>query len=299
VPSDEYVDTRARLEPDPAIMNARSLVERRRAIEAAMAELPIADGTAVSHTVADGIGLDLCTRVGVDDDPWILYFHAGGYRLCSARSYRSHGSFLAVACRAKVLLVDYRLAPEHPFPAALTDGLGAYRWLLDEGVSPSLVVVGGDSAGGGLAASLLLASKAGGLPIPAGAMCMSPWVDLTNSSPTYESNAATDAVFPKAVADEARDQYLQGADPINPLASPVYGDWVGLPPMLIVNSSAEALAGDAELLCRAARDAGVRVDHVVLDEMHHGWQTDYPAYPEAVAAVEEMAAFVRRVVPPE
>lgn len=293
--SHEYIEHRRLLQPDPAVVNARSLQERRSAIEAAMAKLPIAGGVDVQHLDAGGVGIERCARADADDDPWIVYLHAGGFRLCTAASYRSHGSFLASACEANVLLVDYRLAPEHPFPAALDDALSAYRWLLNQGVSPSRVVVAGDSAGGGLTASLLLASKSEGLALPAGAVCLSPWVDLTNTASSYDSNSA-DAIFTRPIANEARDQYLQGSDPTNPLASPVYGEWDGMCPMLIINSNSEGLADDGELLSRAVRDAGVDVDHVVVDGMHHGWQTDYPAYPEAVEAVNHMAAFVQRVV---
>jgi monoterpene epsilon-lactone hydrolase len=193
-------------------------------------------------------------------------------------------------------VVDYRLAPENPFPAGLDDGLAAYRWVLEKGVPSTRIVIAGDSAGGGITASLLLAAKQNGLALPAGGMCLSPWVDLTNTASSYTSNAASDVMFGKASADEAAALYLQGHDPRDPLVSPVFGNWAGGSPMLVINGSIESLYDDADRLTEVAKAAGVDVEHTVYPGMPHVWQTSYPAFPEAVTAVEQMAAFMARVV---
>lgn len=271
-----------------------TLEDRRAQMEAAMGGLPLAEGTVAEEIDAGGVRIVACRREGAEDDPVLLYFHGGGYRLGSARSYRAYGSNLARACSLQVLLVDYRLAPECPFPAAVEDALHAYGWALERH-EPGTVVVGGDSAGGGLAAALLLASRDEGLPAAAGAACLSPWADLTNTAASFLRCSDTDALFSKAAAEEAALLYLQGADPTQPLASPVYGNWTGLPPLLVQASEDEVLADDASTLAAVAEKAGVAVELHLYPGMPHVWQLSYPAFPEAVQAVEELGNFVRRV----
>lgn len=295
MPSAEFAEFQQRMAAAPVPPPPASIHELRDRIEGAMGDLPLAEGTAAEALDANGVAAIVCTRAGGESDPWLVYFHGGGYRICSARAYRAHGSQLATACQARVLLVDYRLAPEHPFPAAVEDAVAAYRWLLDQGVDPGRVVAGGDSAGGGLTAALLLAAKRDGLPVPAGGILLSGWLDLTNEADSYERNAATDTMFPKSSADEAAALYLQGQDPRDPLASPVFGDWTGMPPLLVLNGSIESLYDDSVRITETARAAGVDVTHTVYEGMPHVWQTNYPAFPEAVQAVEEMAAFIERV----
>jgi monoterpene epsilon-lactone hydrolase len=298
MPSAEFVEFQKAAAARPVPPPPADLQELRDRIEGAMANLPLAEGTSSSEVDAGGVAAQLCVRDAddADNDPWLVYFHGGGFRLCSARSYRAHGSQLAKACRAKVLVVEYRLAPEHPFPAAVDDALAAYRWVLAQGVPATRVVIGGDSAGGGITAALLLGAKQNGLPLPAGGMCLSPWVDLTVTASSYTSNSSTDVLFGKASADEAAALYLQGHDPRDPLASPVFGLWSGMSPLLIINGSIETLYDDAERLAEAASAAGVEVEHTVYSGMPHVWQTSYPAFPEAVRAVDQMAAFIARVV---
>ena len=295
MPSAEFVAFQERLAAAPVPPPPASIEELRARIEGAMAGLPLADGITAEAVDANGVPGIVCTRAGGDDDPWLVYFHGGGYRICSALAYRAHGSQLAAACRARVLLVDYRLAPENPFPAAVEDAVAAYRWVLDRGVAPSRVVFAGDSAGGGLSAALLLAARDAGLPLPAGAIVLSGWVDLTNTAGTYTANAETDRLFSLASAEEAAGLYLQGQDPRHPHASPLFGDWAGMPPLLVMNGSVEVLHDDSVGLVAAARAAGVTVTHTVYPDMPHVWQTHYPAFPEAVAAVEEMAGFIAAV----
>jgi monoterpene epsilon-lactone hydrolase len=295
MPSAEFVEFQQKMAAAPVPPPPGSIQELRERIEHAMGNLPLAAGTSAEEVDAGGVPSILCTRDGGEADPWLIYFHGGGYRICSARAYRAHGSQLAAACRARVLLVDYRLAPEDPFPAAVEDAVHAYRWVLDQGVDAGRIVAGGDSAGGGLTAALLLAARTQGLPFPAGGILLSGWLDLTNEAESYARNAATDTLFPKASADEAAALYLQGHDPRDPLASPVFGDWSGMPPLLVLNGSIESLFDDSVRITETARAAGVDVTHTVYEDMPHVWQTTYPAFPEAVQAVDEMAAFIARV----
>ena len=263
-----------------------------------MSRLPLADGVTATAHDAGGVEVISCIRQESSEDPSLLYFHGGGYRLGSAASYRAYGSHLARACSARVLLVDYRLAPEHPFPAAVDDALVAYRWVLGQQPSPRRIVVGGDSAGGGLAAALALRTRDEGMPLPAGVICLSPWADLTNTAGSYTRCAESDALFSKLSADEAAGLYLDGADPAHPLASPLRGDWRGLPPLFIQASECEVLTDDATGLASNARGAGVDVELRLYADMPHVWQVHYPIFPEAVQAVDQVGAFIARVTSP-
>ena len=235
----------------------------------------------------------VCRPDGVTDEaPVLVYLHGGGFRMASALAYRAFGSHLAKAIGGRVVLVDYRLAPENPFPAALDDTEAVYRGVLAAGTPASKVAVAGDSAGGGLTASLALRTLANG-PTPAALICSSPVSDLTASGASYETNAATDKLWSKTSAGEVAELYLAGHDPTDPDASPLFGSWEGAPPLLIQVGSIETLLDDSRRLAEVAGSSDVDVTIHVYDDMPHVWQMSYPAFPEAVEAVEELAAFVR------
>lgn len=229
-----------------------------------------------------------------DNAPIVLYFHGGGFRIASALAYRSYGSHLAAVLGARVLLVEYRLAPEHKFPKAVDDCFAVWESLLAEGIDTGRIVIAGDSAGGGLAASVTMHALADGV-LPAGVICCSPWVDLTITADTYDTNAESDKLFSRTSAEEAAPAYLGGADPMNPIASPLFGDWDGAPPLLILVGDAEVLLDDSRKLAEVAKAAGVDVTLSIYPEMPHIWTMSYPAFPEAVEGVTEMAEFVARV----
>jgi len=277
---------------------SREFQEIREGIDAEMGRLPLAEGTEARHVDAGGVPAILCERTGGAHDPFLVYFHGGGYCIASALAYRSFGSHLAKVCRARVLLVDYRLAPEHPFPAAVEDAFAAYRWVLDQGVQPSQVVIGGDSAGGGITAAVLLAARGRSLPLPAGGVCLSPWVDLTNSAASYRTHARSDPSFSKASAENYTAQYLPHGNVTDPLASPVFGDWVGSPSLLVLVSDAEVLHDDATRLADVARAAGAEVEYHEYSSVPHVWPFFYPSWPESQRALEQIAAFVTRVTHP-
>lgn len=293
--SPEFHALQERLASQPPPPPPADLDEQRARIDTSMAALPLAEGSEAEEVEAGGVPSIWVRPVGAGPDtPVIVYLHGGGFRLASAVAYRSYGSHLAAATGARVLLVDYGLAPEHPFPEGLEDVVSAYRWVLAEGTPAGKVVLAGDSAGGNLAAAAVLALKERSLPLPAGAVCCSPWVDLTNGADTYRTRADVDRLFSLASATEAAELYLGGGDPRRPLVSPVFGDWSGAPPLLIQVGDAEVLLDDAARLAEAARAAGVEVAHHVYPEMPHIWQMSYPAFPEAVDAVAEIAGFVAR-----
>jgi len=276
--------------PPPA-----DIVEQRSRIDEAMAQLPLAEGTVAEPFVRSGVPGIECRPVDVAEDaPILLYFHGGGFRIASALAYRSYGSHLAAVLGARVLLVEYRLAPENKFPKAVDDCFAVWESLLAEGIDTGRIVIAGDSAGGGLAASVTMHALADGV-LPAGVICCSPWVDLTITAATYDTNAESDKLFSRTSAEEAAPAYLGGADPVNPIASPLFGDWDGAPPLLILVGDAEVLLDDSRKLADVAKAGGVDVTLRVYPEMPHIWTMSYPAYPEAVEGVTEMAEFVARV----
>ena len=207
------------------------VVDARRSMEQMLAGAPTADGTTVEEAVVGGRP-SLWIRPPGDDGGVVLYLHGGGYRIGSAACYRGFGSHLAAAVGASVVVIDYRLAPEDPFPAAVDDALAAYRWLLDAGTPPSRIAIAGDSAGGGLTVATLLAARDAGLPQPAAAACISPWADLTITAyPTtgVRRQIRTSARFTR---HRLRLRIRNGGnEPTNLLASPALADLSGLAPV--------------------------------------------------------------------
>jgi acetyl esterase/lipase len=291
--SEEYQAFQKTMAERPVPPPPANLQELRERIDTNSGGLPVAEGVDAQPMELGGVPCIVCTPEGVgDDDPVLVYLHGGGFRMASALAYRSFGSNVAKVMGGRVVLVDYRLAPENPFPAALDDTEAVYRALLDGGARPEQIAVAGDSAGGGLTASLAVRTLAQG-PTPAALICASPVSDLTASSESYDTNASTDMLWSKTSAGEVAELYLAGHDATDPEASPLFGSWAGAPPLLIQVGSIETLLDDSRRLAEVAEAAGVDVTLHVYDDMPHVWQMAYPAYPEAVEAVEEMAAFVR------
>jgi epsilon-lactone hydrolase len=233
----------------------------------------------------------------------LVYFHGGGFRLGTAAMSAAFGARLADAAGVRVIAVEYALAPEQPFPAALHDAAAAYEAALARWREP--VLVGGDSAGGGLAAALtaaVLRAQAPGNTIaaPSGLILLSPWLDLTVGAPSYESRAATDPLFSRARAIEAAELYLQGWDPCDPLASPLFAELEGFPSTLLFAAAGEVLVDDAIGLAGRLAAAGVTVHTHLVAGMQHVWPTIAPDHPESGRAVAEIARFVHdRVGVPE
>jgi acetyl esterase/lipase len=227
-------------------------------------------------------------------DHVVLYFHGGAYNYGAPSHYRDFIWRIAAAARARVLCIDYRLAPEHPFPAALDDAVAAYRWLLGGGAAPARVAIMGDSAGGGLVFGTLLRLRDEGVPLPAAAVALSPWTDLALTGPSLAGNAAADPMLKAEQAPALARHYLGGADPRHPYASPLYGDPAGLPPSLIQVGSDEILRDDAVRMADRLRAAGCRVELEVWPRMPHVWQLFARVLPEGRRAIARIGDFLRR-----
>ncbi|QSN61582.1 alpha/beta hydrolase [Caballeronia sp. M1242] len=224
----------------------------------------------------------------------ILYLHGGGYYFCSPRSHRAISFGLAVRAQANVFSLDYRLAPEHRFPAAVDDAVAAYRALLAD-AAPQTIVIAGDSAGGGLALATLLALRDAGDALPAGAVLFSPWTDLTGSGASMMSNEGRDPMFHAAVFPKVAAQYLGDADAAHPHASPLFGHYDGLPPLLIQAADTELLLDDSTRVAKKARAAGVRVDLEIWRNVPHIFPIWAPFMPEARQALAHAARFIEDV----
>lgn len=224
--------------------------------------------------------------------PVLLYLHGGGYVMGSPAMERGFIASIAVAAGAPdVFSADYRLAPEHVFPAAVDDAVAAYLGMLDGGVDPRRLVVVGDSAGGGLALALLVSLRDADHPLPAGAVLFSPWVDLTNGADTLLSNAATD--YLPAMHLRAAVEYLGDADPTTPTASPLYADLSGLPPLLVLAGGREMILADSTRLAERARSLGVDVELAVEPDMFHVWPVVVPNHPASLGAIDRAGRWIR------
>lgn len=224
----------------------------------------------------------------------IFYLHGGGYVFGSAKSHRAVTFALAAASQADVFSLNYRMAPEHPFPAAVDDALNAYRWLLDQAREPQRIIVAGDSAGGGLALALMLAARDHGLQMPAGAVLYSPWTDLATCGASLSDNEKTDVMFKKIYIVEGAKKYLAGANPQAPLASPLYADLAGLPPILTFASDSEVLYSDSVRLHERLNAAGVSSQFIIEKGLAHVWPIFVGKMPEADRSVAQSAEFIAK-----
>ena len=272
------------------------LAARRDAIAAAPAAART-PGVEVTRSEYGGVSCVVCTPARAPHLPrtprprhTIVHFHGGGYRLGSPEQSTPFATRLAAATGSRVVAVRYRLAPEHPFPAALLDATAAYGAVLDD--APDGVIAAGESAGGGLAAALTLACVAAGVAVPRALLLLSPWLDLTVSAGTYAANAATDQLFSAASAAEAAAMYLQGHDPRDPLASPGFGDVAAFPPTAVFAATGEVLLDDALTLVHRLAVAGVEVRAVLRPGVAHAWPAIFPDEPAGVHALAEIAELV-------
>jgi acetyl esterase/lipase len=224
----------------------------------------------------------------------MLYLHGGGYVIGSITTHRELAGRLSRAAAARVLIIDYRLAPEHPYPAAVEDATTAYRWLLQNGAMPARTVIAGDSAGGGLTVATLLALRDAGEPLPAAGVCLSPWTDMEGIGESMRTKAGVDPIVQRAGLLHFADLYLHGADPRSPLAAPLYANLQGLPPLLIQVGTRETLLDDATRLATRAQAEGVEVTLEPWEDMIHVWQLFAPLLPEGQQAIERIGEYVRQ-----
>jgi len=258
--------------------------------------VPTAEPTGVSYEEADADGVPAlwCIPAGAAADRVLLYLHGGGFVVGSIATHRKIAGHLAKAVGVRALVIDYRRAPEHPFPAQIEDAVTAYRWLLTQGIEPGHIATTGDSAGGNLAISLVVKVRDDGLPLPAAILPMSPWLDMEHLGKTLESNAATDALVSTEILQGMSGMFLgESGSPTHPLANPLHADLEGLPPMYIAVGGHETLQDNAERFTELARLAGVDVTLEVVPEMQHVFTFSAGRAPEADATITAMAVWVR------
>lgn len=224
----------------------------------------------------------------------VLYLHGGGYFFCSPRTHRPVTTALARQLGGRTLALQYRLAPEHPYPAALDDAVTAYRWLLDHGTSPGHIAIAGDSAGGGLALTTLVALRDRRLPLPSACVLFSPWTDMAATGASLDVNDANCAMFSAAGIRAARHLYVGDNCPYNPLISPLYADLSGLPPILLHVSDNEVLLDDSTRLAERAREHGVAMEFKVWVDQPHTWQLFHRLIPEGRQSLQEASDFLAR-----
>lgn len=269
-------------------------VAKERADTEAMAKLfGRFHGVECTPVMANGVPAEWISPSGSTSQHCILYLHGGTFFAGSINSHRSLAANIAIAADSRLLLIDYRLAPEHPFPAGPQDVLTVYQWLLDNGTPAKNIVVAGDSAGGTLAVGLLVSLRDAGIPLPAAAVCLSPALDLTFSGDTWKTNARADVMLDLQKEKIGVQYYLQGTDPKTPLASPLYySDFRGLPPILIQVGSRETLLADSTSFTEKANAAGVDVNLEIWEGMQHEWQFAVGMLPEARRAVKRIGEFI-------
>jgi len=288
---------------DPEIIALRDVIAkrvrsddiaaRRRDIDARGRQYKLPADVGVEPVSANGVKAEWTTTPDADRAKAILYLHGGGYVIGSLDSHRHVAAEAGRAARARTLAIDYRLAPEHPFPAAVEDALAAYRFLLAGGVKPGGITIAGDSAGGGLVVAAMLAIRDAGLARPACGWAISPWVDMEAIGGSMTTKAASDPTVQRVgILDMAR-HYLGGADPRAPLAAPIYGDLRGLSPLLIQVGAAETLLDDAIRLAQVAGAADVAVDLQIWPEMIHVWHLYFPELSAGRRAIGAGGEFAR------
>ena len=244
---------------------------------------------------AGGVGGEWISPADTPLDKAILYFHGGGFRIGSVESHRDLIAQIARASGCRVLAINYRLAPEYRFPAALDDALTSYGWMLGQGLQPGSIAFAGDSAGGNLVLAAMLALRERGLPLPVAAMLMSPWTDLAATGTSYVSRAEADPIHQRPMILALAKNYLGGqGDPCDPLVSPLYADLAGLPPLLIQVGDRETVLDDSVMFADLARGAGVDVHLEVWDGMIHVFQMFGAELAEAHQAIASIAQFLNR-----
>ncbi len=273
--------------PKPA-----DLAEMRRGIDARGLANKLPDDVTVEPVTAAGVAAEWTTTPNAAANRAILYVHGGGYVIGSLDSHRHTVAEIGRAAAARVLALDYRMAPEHPFPAAVEDTVAAYRFLLAQGFAPGHIAIAGDSAGGGLVVAAMLAIRDAKLPQPACGWAISPWIDMEATGASMTTKSAEDPTVQKAGLDFMAKTYLAGADPKNPLAAPLHANFTGLAPLLIQVGAAETLLDDATRLASLAGAANVAVTLEIWPEMIHVWHNNHPVLAAARKAINNGGIFI-------
>jgi acetyl esterase/lipase len=286
----ELIALRAMLAARPPITD---LHERRRAFDTNAQTFPVGADVVVGPTDAGGVRAEWTTTPEANPDHVVLYLHGGGYVFGSIESHRHLAVEVGRTARARVLALDYRLAPEHPFPAPVEDAVAAYRHLLAQGFAARNISLAGDSAGGGLVVAAMVAIRDAGLPQPACGWCISPWVDMEAIGASMDAKAHTDPTVQRETIQDIARTYLAGADPRSPLAAPLYADLRGIAPLFIQVGAAETLLDDAVRLAGVAGHADVPVRLDIWPEMIHVWHLFHPLLGAGKRAIDAGGSFLR------
>jgi len=265
-------------------------VLRRELDNMAMAANPLPADISTQDVDVDGVSGTWFEAPGVDSDRIILYIHGGGYMWGSPRSHGELISRISRVAKARCLGIDYRLSPEYGFPTPIDDMITAYRWLIHQGVSPSHIVLTGDSAGAGLVLAVIAVLRDGGDPLPAAGVCVSPWTDLAMTGGSIDS--VDDPLVTRKGLEMLARSYLQGADPKSPMASPLYADYRSFPSLLIQAGTRELLLDDSVRVAEKAKDAGVDVTLEKYEGVVHLWHWFGPNIPESIRSVARIGEFI-------
>ena len=257
--------------------------------------IPLPENTKFKRILAGDVYAEWITCGDVDKDKTFMFIHGGGYYRGSIAATRATVARISAEAKVRCLSIEYRLAPEHPFPAAIDDTYTAYNWLIKEGLNPKNIIVSGQSAGGGLCLALLLKIKENNNIQPKGAVALSPWTDLSQSGKTMITNANIDPVISKKYLDRMANLYLYKTSSNTPLASPLYGDLTGLPPMLVQVGSAETMLDDSKRFIEKAKEAKVDVEIEVWKDMFHGWHGSAHILKDAEKAIKSIGLFCRKL----
>jgi epsilon-lactone hydrolase len=279
--------------PVVAEIRQKPLAEQRALFDARMEAVPFADGCTMESLDLAGICAEKISHRDATPGKALLYLHGGGYVLGGVKTHRHLVSRFGVAARLTAYHLDYRLAPEHPYPAALEDALNAYKQLLAFGIAPESLIVAGDSSGGNLAAALLLKAREEGLPQPAGVYLLSPWLDMSTDGQSYDTVGARDLTVSREAIEAYVAAFLNG-QPDDLFTSPVRADLTGLPPTLIQVSTEEVLLSDSLAFGNRAALAGIDVTLRVWPEMPHGWPLFHPFIRAGLTAIEEAGQWMQR-----
>lgn len=270
-----------------------SIQEARAVIDFAASQAVLPQGATVEDVSAGGVPSEWVRAADADANRVIMHLHGGGYTKCSCKSSRLTAAQISAASGCSVLVVGYRLAPEHPFPAALEDATAAYRWLIDQGFKPEKIVLLGDSSGAGLSVSTMVTLLKESDRLPCAAVLLSPWADLGCSGESITSRAEVDPWMTEKACRECAEMYAPGMDLKHPLISPVFSDLHGMPPLLIHVGTDEILLDDALRLAENAKAAGVDVTLEVWEGMWHVWHYFAPNLPEGIEAINKIGAYVK------
>ena len=278
-----------------ANQNRGTITEQRKSMEALIKWVKVSKLVHVEKLNADSVEIEKISYANADKENIIMHLHGGGYTTGSINTYRILEASISKPSKSLVILPEYKLAPEYPFPSAINDALKVYRWILKQGIKSSNIIISGDSAGGGLAVATVMSLRDNGEPLPAGIICISPWVDLCCKGNSHVTKAKVDPALTLSYVRECILHYAGQEDLKNPFLSPIYGDFHNLPPMLIQVGSEEILLDDSIVLAKKARSANVDVNFKIWNGMWHEWHMFGNFIPESRQALEEIGSFTRNI----